>query len=82
MWIGSLDYWAGKKMSNRKGEEAGSFGYGFKVIQHADSQTEFQPTTIIKNVPMEFIIMQMQVFLDDIKKQYRDKHSKRSAKEE
>ena len=69
-------------MSNIKSEEIRSFGYGFKVIQHADSQTEFQPTTIIKNVPIEFIIMQMQVFLDDAKKEYHDKYSKRSAKEE
>ncbi len=68
-------------MSSIKNEEVGSFGYGFRVIRHADSRTEFQPTTLIKNVPIEFIIMQMQVFLDDAKKEYHDKYGG-SAKEE
>ena len=66
-------------MSNDGNEELGSFGYGFKVIRRADGRLEFRPTTIIKNVPIEFIIMQMQVFLDDLKKEYHDKHGRKPS---
>ena len=60
-------------------EIIGSFGYGFKVIRRTDGRIEFQPTTILKNVPIEFIIMQMQVYLDDLKKEYHEKYSKKSS---
>jgi len=69
-------------MSNVEGEEIGSFGYGFKLIRLNDGRLEFQPTTIIKNVPVEFIIMQMQVFLDDMKKEYNKKHGRKQSEDE
>lgn len=65
-----------------KSKEVGSFGYGFKVIRHDDERIEFQPTVIIKNVPSEFIIMQMQVFLDDLKKEYHDQHGRKQSEDE
>jgi hypothetical protein len=69
-------------MLNHGNEEVGSFGYGFRVISRRDGIIEFQPTTIIKSVPTEFIIMQMQVFLDDLKKEYHGKYGKTSSREE
>lgn len=68
-------------MSNSE-EIIGSFGYGFKVIRHADGRIEFQPTTVIKNVPIEFIVMQMQVYLDDLKKEYYEKHGRKPSEDE
>lgn len=69
-------------MPSTESEEIGSFAYGFKVMSHADGRIEFRPTTVIKNVPIEFIIMQVQVFFDDLKKEYHSKYGKRSAEEE
>lgn len=64
-----------------EGEEIGSFGYGFKMLRYHDNQLEFQPTVIVKNVPIEFIIMQLQVYLDDLKKEYHQKHGRKNSEE-
>lgn len=84
MLIGYLNYWVGKKMPNEESDEIGSFGYGFKLVKRADGELEFQPIIINKNVPIEFVIMQMQIYLDDLKRDYHDKYGKseRPSKEE
>ena len=79
MLTGLSVYLAGKKRTDMASEEIGSFGYGFKVLHHDDGRIEFQPTTIIKNVPIEFIIMQIEVFLENLKKEYHEIHGRKPS---
>jgi len=69
-------------MPEEANEEIGSFGYGIRVIRRSDGRIEYQPATIVKNIPIEIVIMQMQVFLDDLKKEYHDKHGQKPPKSE
>ncbi len=69
-------------MSDGTNEEIGAFGYGIKVLRHTDGQIEYQPHAIIKNVPIEIVIMQMEVFLENLKKEYHEKYGKKSPPDE
>lgn len=60
-------------------EELGVFGYGIKVVRRPDGRIEYQPHTVIKSIPIEIVIMQLEVFLRDLKQQYHNKHSAGSS---
>ena len=61
--------------------EIGGFGYGIRVLRHSDGRVEYQIHSVNKNVPTEIVIMQMEVFLNDLKREYSEKHGKKSSKE-
>ena len=66
-------------MLEEENKEEGFFSYGFKLIKRGENQIEFQPATIIKDVPKEFVIMQMQVYLDDLKEDYHNQHGRKQT---
>ncbi len=57
------------------------FGYGFKVLDSISDQPEFESIILIKNIPKEFIIMQLQVFLDDLKEDYHNQHGRKQQED-
>ncbi len=61
-------------MLNEENRENGFFGYGFRAIRNDDGKITFYPTTVIKNVPIEVVTMQIEVLLKDLKKSYYDQH--------
>ncbi len=61
--------------------EIGGFGYGIRVIRHSDGKVEYQANSVNKNVPTEIVIMQMEVFLNELKKEYFERYGKKSSKE-
>lgn len=65
-------------MEEEAGEEIGTFVYGIRVIRKPDGNTKYQYHKTIKNLPLEIVIMQISVFLNDLKKQYHNKYSGKS----
>ena len=62
-------------------DDLGAFGWGIRVVRRADGNVDYQPHTIMRNIPIEIVIMQMHVFLETLKKDYADRYGKSSTSE-
>ncbi len=75
MLIGFLSYWDGRKMPSPN--EIGAFAFGIRLIRQPDGSVKYQTDSVNKNVPVEIVIMQMKIFLNDLEKEYSDRYSKK-----
>lgn len=62
-------------------DELGVFGFGIRVVRRHDGRIEYQPHIIIKNVPIEIVMAQVEVFLEDLRKEYHSKYGSRPPPE-
>lgn len=58
-------------------DEIGAFAFGIRLIRQPDGSIEYKTDSVNRNVPVEIVIMQMKVFLNDLEKEYSDRYSKK-----
>ena len=69
-------------MDEETSEKVGYFVFGVTAIERADGQFTYRPQSITNNIPAEVAIMQMDVFLKEMKKVYHNTYRGTSPKEE
>ena len=67
-------------MPEEQPSEIGRFGFGIKLLRHADGRIEYETQSVNDGILIEMVIMQMKAFLNGLQKDYFDNFDKGSSK--